>query len=409
MRQYITEHVTANPAILSNRGSYKCMFCLNDRQQLFGAYYHHGYHQKIVYCRSCITHHTHSKKFIHYIECNSDNIEEIKVNIPFELTDQQHKASEYIIKCIDDKASCLLYAVTGAGKTEMIVHAIAYVRSKGGKVAVVSPRTDVVIELSLRLEQYLSTDNVTTLYGGHSEITSSDFIISTIHQLIYFKEHFDLIIIDEIDAFPVGADPRLMELLQRAKSEQGIFVYLSATPPKHILKTCEDRTIYLPKRYHGRPLPVPQYRFMSAKNKKMLERCMSNAERDEIVLIFFHDISVMEKQFNRLSETLKEQTICVNAGDEERHEKVEAIRNRQYQFVFTTTILERGFTLDNLSVWVINSHQFKADSLIQIAGRVDRKGERKNGSVIFFHDGISLSMIQSVKNIKMMNEKSRNV
>ncbi|MCE4955850.1 DEAD/DEAH box helicase [Macrococcoides caseolyticum] len=404
----IVSDIVSEIKAIQTEGKMVCNYCLNEDQLLFHSYFHQGYQQKIVYCRCCITASVHSLKFIH-LEKTRHQKEEITVTLPFELTKQQKQASAYIVKQIKQQQSCLLYAVTGAGKTEMILDGICHVRDQGGNVAVVSPRTDVVKELSLRLNQYLDTE-IATLYGGHNEMTSDYFIISTIHQLIHFDNHFDLIIVDEIDAFPVGHDPRLMKLLNRALSKDGSFVYLSATPPKHILDACQDRTLYLPLRYHQRPLPVPQFKYLNHHAiERTLNQLLKNVVHQHVILIFFHDIQLMEACYNRLDESIQKKTVCVYSNDSNRHDKVSAIRDVTYQFVFTTTILERGFTMYGLSAWVLNSHRFKSDSLIQIAGRVDRKGTVKNGEVIYFHDGISLSMIHAVKAIKKMNARGKDV
>ncbi|MFZ8139940.1 DNA/RNA helicase, partial [Staphylococcus aureus] len=42
-------------------------------------------------------------------------------------------------------------------------------------------------------------------------------------------------------------------------------------------------------------------------------------------------------------------------------------------------------------------------ALIQIAGRVGRKLECPAGKVLFFHEGVSMNMIQAKKEIQRMN------
>ena len=50
----------------------------------------------------------------------------------------------------------LLYAVTGAGKTEMMFEGIRIARQMGHNIAIVSPRVDVIIEISHRIKDALS-------------------------------------------------------------------------------------------------------------------------------------------------------------------------------------------------------------------------------------------------------------
>lgn len=51
----------------------------------------------------------------------------------------------------------------------------------------------------------------------------------------------------------------------------------------------------------------------------------------------------------------------------------------------------------NLDVVVIDAHQYTQEALIQIAGRVGRKLECPTGKVLFFHEGVSMNMIQAKK------------
>ena len=48
----------------------------------------------------------------------------------------------------------------------------------------------------------------------------------------------------------------------------------------------------------------------------------------------------------------------VHSEDVFRFEKVEQLRNGHFDVIFTTTILERGFTMANLDVVVIDAHQY---------------------------------------------------
>ncbi len=57
----------------------------------------------------------------------------------------------------------------------------------------------------------------------------------------------------------------------------------------------------------------------------------------------------------------------------------------------------------NLDVVVIDDQQTQ-EALIQIAGRVGRKIRRPTGKVLFFHEGVSMNMIQAKKEIQRMNK-----
>ncbi len=71
--------------------------------------------------------------------------------------------------------------------------------------------------------------------------------------------------------------------------------------------------------------------------------------------------------------------------------------------MITTTILERGVTFDAVSVIVYgaNHRVFTSSTLVQIAGRVDRRQEFNYGEVfIFLHDGETRDMKEAIRQIK---------
>lgn len=97
----------------------------------------------------------------------------------------------------------LLWAVTGAGKTEMIFPLVESVISRGGRALIATPRRDVVIELDPRIRRAFPQARVVTLYGGSEQRwEAGDITLATTHQLMRFYQAFDLVIIDELDAFP---------------------------------------------------------------------------------------------------------------------------------------------------------------------------------------------------------------
>ncbi|MNU00243.1 hypothetical protein D3C72_2433180 [compost metagenome] len=66
-----------------------------------------------------------------------------------------------------------------------------------------TPRKDVVLELAPRLAKAFGGRKVVALYGGSGERwEQGDITLATTHQLMRFYQAFDLVIIDELDAFP---------------------------------------------------------------------------------------------------------------------------------------------------------------------------------------------------------------
>ncbi|TDM14686.1 DEAD/DEAH box helicase family protein [Macrococcus bovicus] len=378
----------------------RCHYCMNEEKELFHQFYHHGFEKEVSYCRSCIRMtYSSTETFYDLLEL-PPVYEEADYQLDFELTDQQQYASRAIVETVIEGGRKLLHAVTGAGKTEMILEGIKVARQRGQNVALVSPRVDVVKELYLRMNEYFRTD-IDVLYQGQTLQFNSTFVISTVQQLVKYQNHFGLVIVDEVDAFPLPMDKRLRQTLERAATKDAALVYLTATPSKELQREMKEVTVVLPARYHRRPLPVPSYKYLS--KRQLMKGGLSpylKRQPATYLLVFFNNISDMAQAADVYRDF---QPVTVYAADALRHEKVEAIRAGQHAIIFTTTILERGFTMANLDVYVIGAESYTAECLVQMAGRVDRKFIPYEGTVRFFHDGVSREMQAAVQEIRKMN------
>lgn len=75
----------------------------------------------------------------------------------------------------------------------------------------------------------------------------------------------------------------------------------------------------------------------------------------------------------------------------------------------TTTILERGVTVENVQVGVLGAEDdvFTESALVQISGRAGRSKDFANGDVRFFHFGKTMEMVAARKQIVRMNVLAR--
>ena len=152
-----------------------------------------------------------------------------------QLSQQQERASKEIETTIKNCHTRLIWAVAGAGKTEMLFKGIEWAIKSGKRVCIASPRTDVCLELTPRLKSAFQHVEQITLYGEMEEsYRYTQLVIATTHQLMRFREAFDVLIIDEIDAFPFDTDKALQFAAQKAKKTTGTIIYLSATPNKQM-------------------------------------------------------------------------------------------------------------------------------------------------------------------------------
>ena len=95
------------------------------------------------------------------------------------------------------------------------------------RVGFAIPRKDVVYELSIRFKNTFKKAKIVSLYGGNTEILEGDIICLTTHQLYRFNNYFDLLILDELDAFPYKDNDVLYNIFLR--SIKGNYILMSAT------------------------------------------------------------------------------------------------------------------------------------------------------------------------------------
>ena len=75
------------------------------------------------------------------------------------LTPRQQKASEELTASNDKQKSHLLYAVCGAGKTEILFEPIHKLLTEGKRICIAAPRVDVILELEPRFRAAFPSHN----------------------------------------------------------------------------------------------------------------------------------------------------------------------------------------------------------------------------------------------------------
>ncbi|MGD7052998.1 DEAD/DEAH box helicase [Sutcliffiella horikoshii] len=313
-------------------------------------------------------------------------------------------------------------AVCGAGKTEVLFKGIETALSKGARVCIATPRTDVVLELSPRIKQVFPNIEVATLYGGSEDRSkNAPLTIATTHQLLRYHRAFDTLIIDEVDAFPYSMDPTLEYAAKQARTDKGSLIFLSATPSKEmqrevLVKRLES--VVIPARYHKQPLPVPALEWCGKWEKKVLRGSLptnvkswvkKHMEKGSPIFLFVPSIDILEKVTYILEKEHGDLVAGVHSKDTDRKEKVARFREGKIKMLITTTILERGVTVANVQVGVLGSEDdvYSESALVQIAGRVGRSSQYPNGDVRFFHYGKTNEMVGAVDQIRRMNYQAR--
>ncbi|MBH5320613.1 DEAD/DEAH box helicase family protein [Paenibacillus sp. GSMTC-2017] len=322
-----------------------------------------------------------------------------------------------------DIQNFLLWAVTGAGKTEMIFPLIDAVISRGGHVLIASPRRDVVIELDPRIRRAFSEATVVTLYGGSEQRWERGHItLSTTHQLFRFHEAFDLVIIDEIDAYPYHGDPMLHYAADKSCKRGAPRLLLSATPPRILqlaAKRGELAHARVPVRFHRHPLPVPKIvQTMSVKqmldNNKLpiglVQALRKSLGRGAQLFVFVQRIALVDHLAALIRIRLQCAAVAATSSkDPERAQKVSDFRASKIRILVTTTILERGVTIPKSDVFILDADGglFDEASLVQMAGRAGRSASDPHGHVYFCAKERSQSQMRAIHHIRAMNRIAR--
>ena len=380
---------------------FKCERCGNENPKYI------GYKNGEPYCRFCIG-------------FKGETVEEYKprsgavvLDLKYSLSEQQKEISKQVKKNFLNGVDTLIDAVCGSGKTELVYETIATALSQRKTVAFAVPRRDVVIELTPRIRATFPSNSVVSVYGGHTSKLKADIVVLTTHQLYRYPHIFDLIILDEIDAFPFKDNDLLMAMLKNAS--RGRIVMMSATPSDEIINEFSRQNkdiLSLNTRFHRKPLPVPKliikYGFL--KYFSLFFELNKFIKEGKPVFIFCPTIEVAEKVFTKLSKIIKGGNV-VHSKKIDRSEVIEDFKNGKYKYLVTTAVLERGVTIKNLQVIIFSAdHEiYDEHALIQISGRVGRKYDAPEGEVIFLADKTTPAIEKTIRTIEDKNKSLQNM
>ena len=403
------------PAMEKQNGRYQCFRCgsLID-QKLWKL------SEEVLYCRACIQlGRIRSDQKLYAIAQQDFEGQEV-LNWKGTLTSYQQEVSDGLIKAVKEGKHALVHAVTGAGKTEMMYQVVATAIKSGQAVCIATPRIDVCIELYGRMKEDFSC-SISLLHGESDPYFRTPLVIATTHQLLKFYQAFDLLIIDEVDAFPFVDNPMLYKAAQNAIKKEGNTLYLTATSTDELDKKVKKKEIIrysLPRRFHGNPLVVPEIKWVSKMREKiekgripyqLLQLIKKQRQTHYPLLIFVSEIELGQQFTENLKKYFPKETVgFVSSQTTDRLRMVEEFRNRAITMLVSTTILERGVTFPFVDVFVLESNHklFTKSALVQISGRVGRSKERPTGKLLFLSDGITREMKKAIKEIKEMNQEA---
>ena len=351
----------------------------------------------VYYCRKCIQFgriNVGEKIPIQTYMCKKHRVHP---KLTFELTNKQKEVSNQVLQNALNEKNTLVYACCGAGKTEIVYEVITKFLNDGKKVGFAIPRRQVVLEIQDRLKKVFPTLKVIAVCEGNTDVVDGDLIVCTMHQLHRYHQTFDLLIMDEIDAFPYKNNPVLESIASHAC--KGVKVYLTATPSNQLIKS-DIEVVELFQRPHGHPLIVPTFIQLPIFLQYM-HMFYTLLKSNEQWLVFVPTISLA----NQLSKLYKNSK-AFTSKTENKEEIIEMFRKHEISVLFTTTILERGVTFKNIHILVLQSNHIVFDeaSLIQIAGRVGRDPNFPYGKAIFYGNEKTKVIKNCMLSLEKMNE-----
>lgn len=363
----------------------ECFRCGNQDQR----YFYLG--SKGYYCRKCVNY----QRFLinepapYYLPYQSEN--DSDYYLTFQLTKLQEAAINQIATIVKT-SNLVVYAACGAGKTEMMFPIIKSYLINNKRVGFAIARRQVVLELFKRFKKAFPNLKIVKVCQGYTKDTFGDLIICTTHQLFRYYQYFDLLIIDEPDAFPFKGDDILHNISKSSCKER--IIYLTATPEGELLKLPQVKLFQRP---HQHPLPFPKV--LVAPKTILLYRLSRFLKVSQKALIFLPTINLV-KFYSKLfawpglhSRSSQKETI------------IDEFSKRNNGFLFCTSILERGVTFPKIDVCVLYADHFVFDlaALIQIAGRVGRDPNYPGGQVLFLARKKTIKVDQCLKQINLMN------
>lgn len=309
------------------------------------------------------------------------------------LTPAQRRAAEALLDWLGRPgapAEALLWAVCGAGKTPVARPVVEQALASGWRVLYASPRRQVLRQVA-------------------ADLPRTGLILATTHQVLRYQEAFDLVVVDEPDAYPFRGNPLLRAGLQRAAKAGASWLYLTATPEPELVARVETGEVFqvlLPRRFHGRPAPVPHLLTPAGQGITALaaEVIKTQLGGERRFLVFAPTVALCHGCRAELAALLNPEpagaagpgvtVAAVDAGTPGRDEVIAAFRRGEVQVLVSTTVLERGVTFPQVDVLVVHADHplFDRVSLLQMAGRAGRLADDPTGEAWFVGRVVSPEM-----------------
>lgn len=358
--------------------------------------------EDVVRCRMCLRYLLPSAILNPVVNRNH------KLHLNFQLTALQSQTARQIKNQIQNKQNTLIYAICGAGKTEIVAQSIIMILNGGGRVGFATPRRALAIDIQKRFVSMFPLTKVIAVYGQHHDVVDGELIVFTTHQSMRYQKVFDLLIIDEVDAFPYQGNRTLNTITER--TARGPIVKLTATPTTEDIKENVTYQLFQRPHKHRQILPVYSSGLRIVRLYVLLTTVKRWQKQGHSILIFAPTIQTVNWIAKTISRFVSP-CYAISSMTPHTKELYHHLTSHTPLIATTTTIMERGLTIPNVNVFVWDADHpvFTMATLIQIVGRVGRVAPHFEGEAILCGKRETKEIMQCMKTIEQQNRFAPNV
>jgi ATP-dependent DNA helicase RecG len=363
------------------------------------------------------------------LDIDQSLIERVKHNFGYELTPDQEKALQAILKDLSSsfRSSRFLQGDVGSGKTIVACISAFCVAAFGFQVAFMVPtevlamqhrNTLQVLAKGLNIEVELLTSSIKKkdkeLIYKRLEKGEIDIIVGThalLNQELKFKK-LRMIIIDEQHRFGVSQRAALAH-----KGINSDILVMSATPiPRSLALTLYGDLEYSHIKEYPKGRKTPQTKIVKEKDrKKVYDFMRSKVDQGRQVFIVYALVEDSEESdlysavdmYQKLVKEFKGYRLGLLHGRLQSLEKqkvLEGFKGKDIDILVSTLVVEVGVDIPNATVMLIeNPERFGAAQLHQLRGRIMRS-DLQSYFFMMVKANISASSLERIKIVENIND-----
>ncbi len=330
--------------------------------------------------------------------------------------------NDFQMECLKSEKDCLVVAPTGSGKTEA---SLLWAGEKKGKIIYLLPTRVTSNAIYKRIKYFCGDKNVGLVHSSaflyqkelNNDYDRSDYLldktfykpvtVATIDQLLScgfnagfwemkeFNSIKSKIIVDEIHSYDFYTLGLIINMIKHFKHLNTSFFLMTATIPKFLKNLILKEIPYI-QFIQNKDLMEKsrnEFNIYECPVDDLKDRITSEIQSEKKILIVVNSVNEAIRLYEEYKDITKK-LICYHSrfimDDRNKKEKqIEEVSNNEsdINLVITTQVVEVSLDIDFDILFTENA---PADSIIQRAGRVNRKRHKQNTSVnIFKHSEIS--------------------